>query len=372
MSGVKYSGTFLDYSGYGQANRSFITALYHAGVDLTTELVVQVPERGFFGWTGELCKDLQGLEIDYKIKIIHLTPDMYPRYMESGKYHIGHLFWETDQLPKEWVGPCNKMNEIWTASDKQAEMIKKSGVTVPIKWFPQPIDILPSKEKEIPYIIPGFSGFVFYSIFQWIERKNPRALIVNFWKAFKDVEDACLLIKTYRTNYTDGEFDRIKETIEQWKRENPQDKYPKVFMVRKLMNTKQMFRLHSTGNCYVSTSRGEGWCIPAVEAALMGKPIISIDQTGFVDYLTKEQFYPCDSTADQIVEVPNIQYYKAYQNWLEINPEALVNQMKEVYNNQKEATVVGKKARQYVLDNFNYWVVGRAMKDRIEEISKEL
>src|SRR3990167_8969609 len=115
----KYQGTYFDPSGYGEANRNFITALYLAGVNITTERVIQVSERAEFGWTGNLCKQLENLDIDYKIKIIHLTPDLYPKYMESGKYHIGHLFWETDLLPKEWIAPCNKMDEIWTASPRQ-------------------------------------------------------------------------------------------------------------------------------------------------------------------------------------------------------------------------------------------------------------
>lgn len=372
MASVKYSGTWQDYSGYGQANRNFITSLYIAGVSVTTELVVQVQERGQFGWVGQVCNSLQEQNIPYKIKIIHLTPDMYPRYMEAGKYHIGHLFWETDRLPKEWVGPCNQMNEIWTASPQQAKMIKDSGVTVPIYFFPQPIDTLSATTNIAPFLIPNFEGTVFYSIFQWIERKNPKALLTNYWKAFTGKNDVLLVLKTYRVNYSDSEFENIKQDIEMWKKELDLPHYPRVLLVRKLMNTTDMFRLHATGDCFVTTSRGEGWQIPAVEAAVMGNPIISIDKTGFAEYFNKESFYPCESYSSKVTPVHWIPWYTADQNWLEISDKDLVNQMLKVYNDKNGSKQVGKIGQRFVLDNFNYWTVGQKMKERLEAIEKFL
>ena len=100
VRGCKYTGTALDYSGYGMANRMDIVALWSVGVDITTEIVHQVPEQTNFGWAGELFKSLTNRNIPYKIKIIHLTSDMYHKYLEKDIYHIGRLFWETDRLPQ--------------------------------------------------------------------------------------------------------------------------------------------------------------------------------------------------------------------------------------------------------------------------------
>lgn len=372
MIGIKYAGTFTDYSGYGQANRNFITALYHAGLDITTELVVQVPERGDFGWTGDLARALENRQIDYQVKIIHLTPDMYPRYLEKSKYNIGHLFWETDRLPKEWTIACNGMDEIWTASEQQAEMIRKSGVVVPIHWFPQPIDTLSASYSPKPLVIKNFNGYIFYSIFQWIERKNPRALITSYWKAFAGKTNVALVIKTYGNNYSEQEFDRIKLEVEDWKKSHPHIMYPKLFLVKKLMTAEQMWKFHNSADCYINASRGEGWCIPAVEAMLAGNSVIGIDRTGFTDYFDDKLFYPCGTTTEDVVESTNISYYRSDQKWLNINSEDLVKQMLKVYNDRDAAAKVGKKAQEYVVDNFNYWSVGEAMKQRLEEIERKL
>lgn len=370
MLSVKYTGTPTDYSGYGAANRAFIIALFASGVDITTEIVVQVPERAKFGWGGELCRALQDKQIDYKTKIIHLTPDCYPRYLEEGKYNIGHLFWETNKLPNTWIEPCNMMDEIWTASEQQALMIRRSGVNAPINWFPQPINILPSQKEIEPYKIHSFKGYIFYSIFQWIERKNPQALLFNYWKTFRGKEDVILILKTYGITYTSDEFDKIKAQIKAWKRELKQDHYPRVLLVKKLMTQDEIFRLHATGDCYINASRGEGWCIPAVEAGMMGNPLISNEITGFADYMPRDCFYPCGYKQVPVTEQSWIPWYTADQEWLNINEKDLAKNMLSAYNHQEVSKEVGKKAQKYIRENWNYWKVGQAMKERLEEIEK--
>lgn len=370
MIAVKYLGTFSENSGYAQASRNFITSLFMAGVDISTELLVQMAERSNYGWQGELCKHLQERKIDAKIKFLHITPDLYPRYMEKGMYHIGHLFWETDHLPKEWVAPCNQVNEIWTLSEQQAEMIKNSGVIVPIKWFPQPIDISLIDTAPQPFVVPNFDGVIFYSIFQWILRKNPEALLKTFLSTFQGRDDVCLVIKTYGANYSEREFTRIKEEISQWKFDLGYKKYPKVFLVRDVMTATDLFRIHKMGGVYVNTSCGEGNGIPIVEASLMGNPVISTDTTGFADYFSKDIYYPVPATKVRAKVAPHIPWYTGDMHWLNINQDKLAEAMLEVYNNLGEARAKGTQAQQFVKDNFNFWVVGDNMKKRLEEIHR--
>lgn len=371
MLGVRYLGTFSENSGYAQACRTYITALYLAGIDVTTELIVQMVDRSHdYGWMGRLSTQLKDRKIDYKVKFLHITPDLYPGYMEKDKYNIGHLFWETDRLPKEWANPCNKVNEIWTLSEEQARMIKNSGVTVPIKWFPQPIDISLAELNLTPFIVPNFDGFIFYSIFQFILRKNPEALIKTYLKTFEGKDDVCLVLKTYGVTYSDKEFIKIKDEIAKWKKELNQAHYPKIFLIDKVMTTDELFRTHLMGDVYVNTSCGEGNGIPVVEAALMGKPIISTDTTGFADYFPKDIYYPIPAQAVQAIQTPSIPWYTSEMKWLDIDRQKLSEAMLNVYNNQKEAKERGLKAQEFVKKEFNFWKIGEAMRLRLEEISK--
>ena len=115
-SGILYCSSANSPSGYGNAARQDITALYNVGVDISCQTIYQMPERISYGWQGELCINLENRNIPYKIKVTHLTPDTALNYMEKGKYHILRLFWETDKLPQGWADICNQISEIWTSS----------------------------------------------------------------------------------------------------------------------------------------------------------------------------------------------------------------------------------------------------------------
>lgn len=371
-SSVKYAGTFTDYSGYGSANRAYIAALFFAGVDVTTELVVQVPERANLGWTGDLALNLLDRTIPYNIKIIHLTPDMYPRYMEKGKYHIGHLFWETDRLPKEWIKPMNQMQEIWTSSEAMADLFRNCGVTVPIYAIPQPIDTSEADKSLDKFDLPEHKGYLFYSVFQWIERKNPKALLQAYWEAFTGRNDVTLLLKTYRVTYKDSEYEQIKSDIEKWKRETRLVHFPRVLMTTKLLSHEDMMRLHYTGDCYVSADHGEGWCRPLQEALLMGKPAITTARGGIHEHLPQEVYYPIKSTYVPVVEQPWIPWYTSEQNWAQVDKEELKKTMRFAYLNQDIAKIKGQRAKEYVKEQFSYQKIGNKMKKRLDAITKAL
>jgi len=368
MLHVKYVSAWGDPSGYGAAARSFINALYIAGVNITLETIAQMPESTQQGVTERICRALQNRSIPYTTVIIHLTPDAYPIYREKNKYNIGHLFWETDRLPKEWITPCNQMDEIWTASEQQAEMIRKSGVTIPIYAFPQPIDAIKGFETVAPYRTNPLAGFIFYSIFQWILRKNPKVLLSAYWKEFTGKEDVALLLKTYRITYVEQEFDLIKDDIRAWKKELKLDHYPKIFLSPSLLTDAEMLRLHVTGDCYVNSSSGEGWSRPMQEAMLLGRPVVSGNNGGITDYLSETQYFPVESHSVIAETASWIPWYTTDMSWRALDEDALRKQMRYVYDNTKQATLTGRKAQTFIVDNFSYQTVGEKLKQRLSEI----
>lgn len=372
MLGIKYTGQFKDPSGYGDANRVDVCSLFVAGVNLTTEVVTQTPYTSDFGILGKICDGLENRDINYKIKIIHLTSDIYPRYLEKDKYHIGRLFWETDKLPKGWTQNCNLMNEIWTATADMAQMLKKSGVRVPIFCFPQPILTTLAGEKITPMETQYRKDFTFYSIFQWIDRKNPKGLLVAYWKAFTGNNNVSLLLKTYRSNYDESEFDKIKDDIAYWKKELNLSHYPNTFLVKKMLTHEQMVRFHAMGDCYVNASSGEGFCRPIEEAMLLGKPVITGSNGGITDIVPDTFFYEVPSTLQKATEQQWIPYYTKEMKWKVLDEKGLIGKMHEVYNDYDKAKAVGKQAQKFVIKNFSLQVVGKAMKDRLEKINENL
>ena len=368
-----YISALQDPTGYGEAARAFVSALHLAGVDVTTETVVQTSFKAEYGWEGVLVKQLENRRIPYRVKIIHLTPDIATKYFTKGCYHIQHLFWETDKLPEEWIAPLNQMNEIWVSSLHMKKLVESNGVNVPIYAFPQPIDITHADKNYEPYQIPYHKGFMFYSIFQWIDRKNPQALLRAYWEAFEGRQDVTLLLKTFRFNYGNDEFAKIREDINKWKIGfGPDFIFPKVLLVKDLLTKEAMMRIHRTGDCFIATDRGEGWNRCLHEALLMGKTAISTCRGGIHEYLNDEHYFRLEDTRVPVIENPLIKYYTADQHWFDVDIGHLKKTMWFVFNKNSIASAKGVVAKDHVKNLFSYHKIGQQMLERLRVIYQTL
>jgi hypothetical protein len=367
---IKYLSAFTDYSGYGEASRNGLICLDRAGVKVTTETVSFTPEKMELGEGAKLSKDYNCISNDYKIKIIQLTPNWFKESIEPGKYNIGFLFWETIGVTKEWVDCCNLMDEIWTGGEVHAKTFRDSGVKVPIKIIPQSISL--DFEKPSPFPLNFKSDFIFYSIFQWTERKNPRALIETYWETFKDNYDVCLVLKVYRGNFNEDEKQSIRNDILFWKKKQPQKHYPRIELVLDGMTHDEIMRLHTTGDCFVSAHRGEGWGMPHMEAMACSKPVISTNFGGIHEWLDGSVSWLVNYRLVSVFGMEHISWYDSSQKWADIDRTNLSKAMKDAYDNQDKTRQMGLKARELTEREFSFEAVGKIMKDRLNEIKKSL
>jgi len=367
---VKYSAYFDSPSGMSQAARNYIQSLHLAGVPVTTENIANIVATQDLGETHRTAHLLLGRDLDYKIKIIHVTPDLVTKYLEPLKYHIFHLFWETDRLPDWWVWSLNLVDEIWTGSEYAKQVFIKSGVKRPIFVFPQAVDTPP----ESLAIAPSHKrpSFLFYSIFQWIERKNPKSLLMAYWKEFQGNKDVGLLIKTYKNGFTQEETSQIMREILAWKKSLHQEHYPKVFLCPEELSRDDVWRLHSLGDCFVSAHRNEGWGIPIAEALKMGKPVISTNLGGVHEFIPKDAALLTDFTMCNVFNMDFVSWYDQTQQWAQVDEGDLRKKMRAVYDNQEDSKKMGERGRKFANDKLSYLAVGSALKSRIADIYKEL
>jgi len=306
---------------------------------------------------------------------MHTTPDEFKRLHEPGKYHIARFFWETDKIPQVFAEGLNTVDEIWTGSNANLEAIRNGGVTKPIKIIPQAIE----EQREWPdkYQIDDLSTdcYLFYSIFEWTDRKNPEGLIRAFYDEFHDGENVALLIKTYFHNFTLNNKRMIRTAIENIKNSMPDStKLPPIYVYLDLMDRQQIMRFHMTGDCFVSAHRGEGWGVPQVEAMLAGKPIISTGYGGVHEYLANGE----NAAIIDYKMVPvngmshSTRFYTPDQKWADPNIENLRSKMRYMFANRDGAYEIGVMGQAFVQQTFNLKVVGEIMAERLREIESTL
>lgn len=361
---VCYSGFFGSYSGMGSACRAYIQSLIDAGVNVKTEYIKNISSPYDLGVTYKNALERAGRGIDYKIKIIHTTPDLITKHLEPNKYHIFHLFWETDSLPDWWVWALNLVDEVWTGSEWNKQAFIKSGVKKPIYVFPQPVTV----EYKDPFTIKDFDGYLFYSIFQWIERKDPKSLLTAYWREFQDDENVGLLLKTYKEGFTENETMSVVKEIATWKKELGQKKYPKVFLCPYGLSSDEMMRLHTTGDCFVSSHRGEGWGRNIAEAMALKKPVIATNLGGIHEYLPIDTYFPVGYKMVNVFNMGFVPWYSEKQVWGQVDEDALRKNMRHVYENKELAKMTAKKGQEFVVKNMNSEEIGKLLRKRLEEI----
>jgi len=373
MPGVKYIGPVFDGSGYAEAARNYVLSIHKKGYPITLAPITFEKTRPELGEDGEVLRSLMDNQIDYDKVIVHSTPDLWHHWtrFEHNKYIIGYTVWETSHLHPTWVTACNRANEVWVPCDWNMEVFKESKVAVPMHKIPHAIDI-PDMGA-----VPNFNldtippnVFVFYSIFQWQERKNPYGLLSSFATAFSGVEDVILVLKTYRHDHG-GDKEEIKKLIMDFRKFVNLEHFPKMFLVVENLSRDGILGLHKRGDCFVLLQRSEGWGLPHFEAAACGKPVITPGYGGQVDFLKEDNSYLLDYQLTPVGGMTWSPYYRSDQYWCEPNMKQAIDTMRHVYNNRDEAKEKGQRARKYVTENFSWDKVGDIIVERLQAIDGE-
>jgi glycosyltransferase involved in cell wall biosynthesis len=379
MKGVKYIGSVWDRSGYAEAARNYILALYQVGIPVKVEPVSfeSNPPPLEDSKTTNILESLISSNIEYDIVIVHTTPDILVKYIEEnpGKYIINMTVWETSKIHPHWVSACNRAHEIWLPCQFNVDAFRRSGVVVPITKVIHGI----AKDhfnnfNYYDFQVPGLdksNRFVFYSIFQWHYRKNPIGLIKAYFHAFKNSEPVALVIKTYLGNNSskEEELALFNSQINNLKAEMRLDKYPEVYIINNSMSSNDMANLYRYGDCYVLIHRGEGFGLTSAFAGLAGKPVISTDGTGNTEYMTNENSYLVSYIWRKVTSMENFnQWYQSNQVWTEPSIRDTATKMYHVYLNKEEAKQKGELLKQHLQNNFDLSVVGEIMAKRLREL----
>lgn len=368
---ITYVSACMDASGYAEAARNHIAALDTAGVKINVVPISFEGYRSDLGRLGAMVQGMIGKNPPGNIQIIHATPQNYPRLKNPAKYNIGYCAWETDLLPAGWAELINCMNEVWVPSKHNATVMKDSGVVIPIRVMPHPFRIV-EPEGETTGVVANVdkNDFVFYSIFQWIERKNPVDLLRAYMTEFKSNEKVAMVLKTYVVNPSNqSEAQRIRDRIRDIKKKMYLKEYPKILLISSLLSKNQIRTLHTQCDCYVSLHRCEGFGIPFAEAMLAKNPVIATEYGGPADFMKTQMCVKYQMTP--VYGMP-WSIYTGDMKWAQPDIMHARELMRWAYENQKAAKEMGARGYEDLLATHSWEVMGKRMKARLEEIQKEL
>ena len=362
---VLFLGPYRDGTGWAEAAQHYILSMDHVGIDVVPRFVKLNNIDGF------VPDRLAELERKSKIglKFTHLIQENLPQYMKYDGYfgdNIALIFAETENfIQSTWSNRLSVMDRIWCPSRFIQDACNSSGVTCPKSVIPVPVNLskysqqYPSYELGIPKGV-----FTFYTIMEFSRRKNLAALIRAFHGEFYRNEPVCLVIKTgiYGKNQ-EKKKKIIQEYINTIKKETKLygDYYnDKEVIITEYLNQDELMGLHKSCDCFVSTSNGEGWCLPCIDAMGMMNPVIVPNYGGFKDYCDEDNSLlinvyeePAFGASDTFADL-----YTSRQNWGIPSINSLKRHMRSIY----ESSNLREKLVDSALDSleqFSYDKVGQ-------------
>ena len=371
MIPVRYCAPVFDGSGYAKAARGNIMALHKLGVPISVNPMSFESIKPNLNKEGKIIKSLVNKEIKYKVNIMHCTPEFYEKLKNPGIINLGMTIWETTKLHPDWAGYINNNTDgVIVGCPWNVEIFKASGVTVPIYVAEHGIEKNIHKNiKPMNITNLNDSAYKFYFIGQFTERKNPIDLIKAYLHAFDKGENVALIMKTYRSDYSETEKEAVRVTIKRLKFIMPMENYPPIYLILHMLSENEIRSLHALGDCYISLDRGEGWGLSSFEAGAHGNPLIVTGFSGTTTYAKPDNSYLVDYTLTPVSGMTWCPWYRGDQLWASPDVEHAANRMRYVYENREEAFNKGKKLQSYIYDNFTWIDIGKKLVKIMEDAS---
>jgi ADP-heptose:LPS heptosyltransferase len=355
-----YAGAF-DASGYGQAARLYIRALHAAGVKVS---IVDTGARPAQVQDAQIAA-LLGEDPAADFHLFHGVP---PWFAGSAYHHrnvIAMTVWETDTMPQQWRNPLCHAIDVWLPCSFNVEVFQRGLRRQPFRLPHAAPDIRlngSSASEANDFLDFAAGDFVFYSIFEWQDRKNPDGIIEAFLRAFPQENDAVLVLKS-----SGASAPAAAATLQQVRART--GSRGRVILRCEGWDEQTMASLHARGNCYVSLHKGEGWGYPLFEAACRGTPVVATAYAGPLDYLDAEHHWLVRCAPAPVRQ--RYVFYHSGMRWAEPDTDHAIEGLTWVYQNRKAAEARAIAAAHELRTSFSFERVGAMAKARLMELLQQ-
>jgi glycosyltransferase involved in cell wall biosynthesis/GT2 family glycosyltransferase/tetratricopeptide (TPR) repeat protein len=371
LPAIAWSSHFLESGGYTEEAIATVEALDDAGLCVIASPIVwdrlgtPMPARKAERLAALLTRDLP----EEFVHVAHIGANRFKRH-PAAICNVGRTMYETDGLPADWRDQCNVMDEIWVPAEHNLRTFAAAGVD-PSKLHkvPETFDTALFDPGVKPLDVDDLEGFVFLSVFSWINRKAWDILLRAWFAEFKARDDVTLLLKTDAALAPPGTD--CRREVEAFVRDQlgiKPGKGPRIAVLDTHLETADVPRMYRTADAFVLASHGEGWGRPYMEAMAMGMPTIATRWSGNLDFMDDENSYLLDYT---LVDVP-AHLAPRGQRWAEPSLSDLRRTMRRLYEHPKEAARTGERARADVLVSCSPEVVATAVSERLEAIARRV
>jgi glycosyltransferase involved in cell wall biosynthesis len=180
--------------------------------------------------------------------------------------------WEFGEIPAAWVEPIRtSVDEVWTPSEYARRAFLAAGVDPElVHVVPNGVDLDHFRPDGPAAVLPDLRGTVFLFVGGTTYRKGIDLLLQAYGRAFSDTDDVTLVVKGFgaTTLYRGQTGEKLIEEF------SALPGAPHVVLLEQELSFTELPALYRAADCLVQPYRGEGFCLPALEALACGLPVI--------------------------------------------------------------------------------------------------
>jgi glycosyltransferase involved in cell wall biosynthesis len=349
MQNVLYIGPYKENNGLGRSSRRYISCLAsNPDINLScrpiyfTSNLIEEPDEKIDN------KFEQNSSTQYDAVIQHGYPDMFEYHRKFGK-NIGIAPIETMNIGHSgWIEKINLMDEVIVGSTYSEISLIESGVTTPIKATPEPFNIgLMTEKHDLFFQHLDNDPFVFYTIGQYTEQKNIKAIVVAFLLEFNEYDNVRLFIKTghhridnntleHKINY---DINYIREAI----RKNENNSAPIDIMCGPMF-AKDIRRLHHSCHCYIDATKADHNGACAIEALLSDSKVVVTENGASNSFINPNNGYVVRSGKTNVYTADTVHnnIFTIHEYWYEPSINYLQQSMRSAFNDAKKTISIDK------------------------------
>ena len=361
---IAWHGDFLGEGSLARANRNLARAVLSAdpGVDV-------IP----FGEPMPIVEEALGLPLrrpesipDDGVPTVTFRHRWPPSFMNprSG-YYVHQQPWEFGVVPRAWADPLTaRADDVWCDTEYVRETYLAAGVP-PERVHVTPLGFDPAvynpRVEPLPVSDPQRCIFLFVG--GMVDRKNVRGVVEAYLATFKVTDEVALIVKDDPAVglYDRAPADRLRELSER-------TDVPPVRYVDQRYRDEDMARLYRVAAALVQPSKGEGFCLPVLEAMACGTPPIVTAGGATDDFV--------DSTvgwripAQRRMLGPKVDdLVLAGEGWvLEPDPIQLAVTMRSIYENRAAARAKGEAAAKRAHASWTWTHAAKKTIDRLDAL----
>lgn len=386
------------FSGYGHRSRDLVRSLIEAK-DNEWDIRIAPQKWGNTPW-GFLSEDdplrsrfISGQQQQPDIWIQVTIPN---EFQPMGKFNIGITAGiESTVPPPDFIEGMNRMdlnlvsseftkntfNEIEiTQTDEQNKPTKVFKVNKPIKTLFEGLDTgVYFKEPGKSGLLDGINeSFCFLFTGHWLpgnfgeDRKNVATMIKTFLTTFdKRGPKPALLLKTNKVDYSLLDKEDILKDIRRIRNSFKfKDNLPNIYVLHGEFTNEELNKINNDPKikAFVSFTKGEGFGRPLLEQAITGKPVITTNWSGHVDFIKPEYNVLLGGELLNIHPSAANKWLLKEAKWFNVNTEIASKAMKDIYKNYKKYIENSRKQTKFLKENFSQAKMTEVLKAYMDEV----